>query len=180
MCPPFVQPDLQSMPPRRSARSAAQRALQECVHLDDDDVESVEYCPFVCAVCGDPGAKIDVPCCSFGAHRDCIDDGVDAICHFCDRDCAMGSIQPQCRLFQTRSSPSTLCCEGMAPEKSTVVLCCQQLLHVWCLANSFTACGLLCPFCNKDSSDFAASSESQASAIFHECLVDVNSHLVNG
>ena len=166
----------QSMPPRRSARLAAQRASQECVRLDDGDVESVESGSFLCAVCGDPGATIHIPCCSFGAHRDCVDDGVDAICPFCDRDvrnvvdAAAVQVIPD-----PQFADCTLCCECMAPENSIVVPCCQQRLHVRCLANSFTACGLRCPACNQDLSDFAASGEFQASAIFHECIVDVDS-----
>ena len=68
------------MPPRRSARLAAQRAPPEAISLDDDDTDSLVSASFDCAVSGEVGASIHVPCCSYAAHRGCIDDGVDASC----------------------------------------------------------------------------------------------------
>ena len=40
------------MPPRHSARLAAQRAPPEAISLDDDDTDSLVSANFDCAVCG--------------------------------------------------------------------------------------------------------------------------------
>ena len=73
----------------------------------------------------------------------------------------MWSMQPQCRLYQTRSSPIALCVARAPP---THVRCPCQFFH---------------NYCNQDLSDFAASSVFQASAKIHECMVDVNSPPLN-
>ena len=57
------------MPPRRSARLAAQRAPPEAISLDDDDTDSLVSASFDCAVCGEVGASIHVLCCSYAAHK---------------------------------------------------------------------------------------------------------------
>ena len=62
---------------------AAQRAHPEAISLDDDDTDSLVSASFDCAVGGEVGVSIHVPCCSYAAHRECIDDGVDASCVFC-------------------------------------------------------------------------------------------------
>ena len=75
---------------------------------------------------------------------------------------------------QTSDIDCTLCCEPMVPDDSIVVPCCQHRPHVSCLSRSLTSCGLRCPYCNQDLSEFAASSSFQAASVFHECMVDVS------
>ena len=71
-------------------RLAAQRAHPVAISLDDDDTDSIVSASFECAICGEPGAPIHIHCCSYAAHRGCIDDGVDVSCPFCQRDVRCG------------------------------------------------------------------------------------------
>ena len=42
--------------------------------------------------------------------------------------------------------------------------------YVSCLSRSLSSCGLRCPYCNQDLSEFAASSSFHAASVFHECI----------
>ena len=85
----FIRVSFCSMPPRRSARLAAQKAPLETISLDDGDTDNLVSANFDCADCGESGASIHTPLCNYATHKGCNDDGVDAPCVFCQRTCAI-------------------------------------------------------------------------------------------
>ena len=86
------------------------------------------------------------------------------------RLCHINGVQWLVEAVQTSDIDCTLCCEPMVPDDSIVVPCCQHRLHVSCLSRSLSSCGLRCPYCSQDLSEFAASSSFQAASVFHECI----------
>ena len=91
-----------------------------------------------------------------------------------ERLCLINGVQWPVEAVQTSDIDCTLCCEPMVPDDSIVVPCCEHRLHVSCLSRSLSSCGLRCPYCNQDLSEFAVSSSFQAASVFHECMVDVS------
>ena len=65
-----------------------------------------------------------------------------------------------------------LCMDSMGEDR-VAVPCCNQEVHVGCLAQSFNACGARCPFCVQPLREFAESPVFQAAALFHGHSVDV-------
>ena len=123
------------MPPRRSARIAARRVVPEAISWDDADTECLTVSA-VCEACNKPASTRHMehfPCCNFFAHRDCVDDGVDALCPFCRmdvRDVLNGGPHVRCCLCE-----GLVDAQGSGEEAVHVFSFCPRVLfHVRCLA----------------------------------------------
>ena len=78
--------------PRRSPRLAglaAQRNARDVtISLDDDDTDSIQSTAH-CEACHEEAPRsslVRIPCCDYLAHPTCVDDGIDAMCPFCEID----------------------------------------------------------------------------------------------
>ena len=71
-----------------------------------------------------------------------------------------------------------LCMDSMGEDR-VAVPCCNQEVHVGCLAQSFNACGARCRFCVQPLREFAESPVFQAAALFHGHSVDVTRQPTN-
>ena len=124
------------MPPRRSAHLAARRVPNpEPISLDDGNTESIHSA--VCEACIGPASARSMfhfPCCNYFAHRDCVDDGVDAMCPCCRidlRDLLEVGPEIQCPGCRGVVDP-----QGCGPDAVHVFPCCKRLLfHLSCLAS---------------------------------------------
>ena len=125
------------MPPRRSARLAARRGPgPEPITLDD-----------VGEACNGPTSSRHIQCCNCFAHRDCVYDGVDAICPFCRIDLRdFLEVRPkiQCPVCQGLADPQGC---GSAPVPTLP----QSLFHLSCLARMTPVDGRVwCHACPED------------------------------
>ena len=94
------------------------------------------------------------PCCTsrvaIFSHRDCVDDGVDAICPFCRvdlRDLLEVDPEIQCPVCQGLADP-----QGCGPDAVHLFPCCpRSLFHLSCLASLTPLDGRVwCPACPED------------------------------
>ena len=148
---------------RRNARLPAQRATPEVISLGDDDTDSLVSTGFECAVCGEQGASIHIPCCSYAPHRVCIDDGVDAFCPYCQRDVCdvVDAAAVQCQLCDSAVD--------MGADSVSFTCCPQSAFHLFCVAPvaSVVDNQVGCPVC-------IGERREHASALWFERLCHTN------
>ena len=89
----------------------------------------------MCEACNEPASTRHTehfPCCNFFAHRDCVDDGVDAMCPFYRmdvRDVLNGGPHVRCPLCE-----GLVDAQGSGEEAPHVFSCCPRVLfHMRCL-----------------------------------------------